>query len=185
VRGQRYRISFVPHALCWTEAPEHLRSLRNQRIRWQRGLAEALAINRELLFHPRGGSVGWLALPTAVLFEWLSPAVLVIGYLVTALCYAGGLWSGAAAAAAFFTVEIGMGILMSVSVLLVDELSFHLYPKFRQVLLLFVVAIVENFGFRQLVSYWRLIGLWRSMIGAKGGWGTITRTAAWQSPRNT
>jgi cellulose synthase/poly-beta-1,6-N-acetylglucosamine synthase-like glycosyltransferase len=178
-----YRISFVPHAFCWTEAPENLRSLRNQRIRWQRGLAESLMLNRSLLFHPKGGAVGWLALPIFILFEWLSPAVLVFGYVFTVLCYVTGVWS-AQAMLAFLSLEIGLGVLTSVSVLLMDELSFHLYPKFRQVLVLFVAAIAENFGFRQLVSFWRLIGLWRWMIGAKGGWGTITRTAAWQSPRN-
>jgi cellulose synthase/poly-beta-1,6-N-acetylglucosamine synthase-like glycosyltransferase len=182
LRAQRYRISFVPHAFCWTEAPEHVRSLRNQRIRWQRGLAESLVMNRELLFHPRGGTVGWLALPIAILFEWLSPAVLVLGYLFTALSYATGLWSSAAVAA-FLTVEIGMGMLMSASVLLVDELSFHAYPKFRQVMTLFLVAIVENLGFRQVVSCWRLIGSWRSLVGARSSWGEITRTAAWQSPK--
>lgn len=181
--GQAYRISFVPHAFCWTEAPENLRSLRNQRIRWQRGLAESLVLNRSLLFHPKGGSAGWLAFPIFILFEWLSPAVLVFAYVYTALCYFTGLWS-AQATLAFLVLEIGLGVLTSVTVLLVDELSFHIYPKFRQVSLLFVAALAENLGFRQLTSYWRLLGLWRWMIGAKGGWGTITRTAAWQVPKN-
>jgi cellulose synthase/poly-beta-1,6-N-acetylglucosamine synthase-like glycosyltransferase len=183
LRGQPYRIIFVPHAFCWTEAPENLRSLRNQRIRWQRGLAESLVLNRALLFHPKGGLVGWLALPIFILFEWLSPVVLVFGYLFTGLCYFTGLWS-VQATLAFLLLEIGLGVLMSVTALLVDEVSFHMYPKPRQVLVLFLAAIVENFGFRQLVSYWRLIGLWRWMIRAKGGWGTITRTAAWQVPKN-
>jgi cellulose synthase/poly-beta-1,6-N-acetylglucosamine synthase-like glycosyltransferase len=181
--GHPYRISFVPHAFCWTEAPENLRSLRNQRIRWQRGLAESLVLNRSLLFHHKGGVVGWLALPIFILFEWLSPAVLVFGYIFAAFCYFTGLWS-AQATLAFLLLEIGLGVLTSMSAVFVDELSFHIYPKFRQVFVLFVVAIAENFGFRQLVTYWRLIGLWRWMIGAKGGWGTITRTAAWQASRS-
>jgi hypothetical protein len=76
-----------------------------------------------------------------------------------------------------------MGMLVSASVLLVDELAFHTYPKFRQVMILFLVAIIENFGFRQMISYWRLIGLWRSIIGTKVSWGSMTRTAAWQSSK--
>jgi cellulose synthase/poly-beta-1,6-N-acetylglucosamine synthase-like glycosyltransferase len=183
LRGQPYRISFVPDAFCWTEAPANLRSLRNQRIRWQRGLAESLALNCSLLFHPKGGAPGWLAFPAFILFELLSPAVLVVAYVTTAICYFTGLWS-AQAALAFLALEIGLGVLTSVTVLLVDELSFHLYPKFRHVFVLFVAALAENFGYRQVTSYWRLIGLWRWMIGAKAGWGTITRTAAWQAPRN-
>lgn len=183
LRGQAYRISFVPDAVCWTEAPEHLRSLRNQRIRWQRGLAESLVLNRSLLCHPKGGAAGWVALPIFILLEWVSPAVLVFAYVYVAFCYFIGLWS-AEAALALLALEIGLGVLTSVLVLLADELSFHIYPQFRQVCVLFVAAIAENFGFRQLVSYWRLIGLWRWMVGAKAGWGTITRTAAWQAPKN-
>lgn len=183
LRGQPYRICFVPDAFCWTEAPEHLRSLRNQRIRWQRGLAESLVLNRSLLCHPKGGAAGWLALPIFILFECLSPAVLVFAYVFVAFCYFTGLWS-AEAAMALLALEIGLGVLTSVTVLLVDELSFHIYPKFRQVFVLFVAALAENFGYRQLVSCWRFIGLWRWMIGAKAGWGTITRTAAWQVSRN-
>lgn len=140
-------------------------------------------LNRSLLFHPKGGAAGWLALPIFILFEWLSPVLLVFAYGFVILCYFTGLWS-AEAALALLSLEIGLGVLMSVTVLLVDELSFHIYPKFRQVFMLFVAVIAENFGYRQLTSYWRLIGLWRWMIGAKGGWGTITRTAAWQGPRN-
>ncbi|MBH0190670.1 MAG: glycosyltransferase family 2 protein, partial [Nitrospira sp.] len=87
-----------------------------------------------------------------------------------------------AAAIAFLTAEIGMGILVSVSVLLVDEIAFHTYPEFKQARALCAAAILENLGFRQLVSCWRLIGLWQSMTGAKVSWGSITRTAAWRAP---
>ncbi len=33
-----YRIAFIPDPVCWTDAPETLRDLRGQRIRWQHGL---------------------------------------------------------------------------------------------------------------------------------------------------
>ncbi len=182
LRGEHYRMSFVPYALCWTEAPEHIRSLRSQRIRWQRGLAESLMMNKELLFHPKGGIVGWFALPTTILFEWLQPGVLVLGYLYTLVFYAVGLLS-AASVIAFLTAEIGLGVLMSVSVLLINQLSTRMYPKFGQLMVLFLAALVENLGFRQLTTYWRLIGLWRSWSGAQASWDAITRTAAWQLPR--
>ena len=178
--AKRYRITFVPDAVCWTEAPENIRSLRSQRIRWQRGLSEALVMNKELLFHRKAGTVGWVALPFMILFEWLSPAVLVFGYLYVGVCYEAGLLS-AAVLIAFLIAEIGLGILVSVSVLLMEEIAFHRYPKCTQVLTLFLTAILENCGFRQLVSCWRVIGLWRSLIGAKASWGSITRTAGWLS----
>ncbi|MEO7251815.1 MAG: glycosyltransferase family 2 protein, partial [Arenimonas sp.] len=58
-REQRpYRITFVPDPICWTEAPTDLKSLKNQRMRWQRGLAESLAPNFGIMFDRRGGAVG-------------------------------------------------------------------------------------------------------------------------------
>ncbi len=75
-----YRIVFVPDPICWTEAPESLKVLKNQRVRWQRGLSESLTMNLGLLFHPRGGAAGWLAFPFMAVFEWLGPLIEVAGY---------------------------------------------------------------------------------------------------------
>jgi cellulose synthase/poly-beta-1,6-N-acetylglucosamine synthase-like glycosyltransferase len=176
----RYRITFVPDPICWTEAPEDLNTLRNQRIRWQRGLCESLYLNRELLFHPRGGTVGWLAFPFAILFECLSPVIVVIGYVAILV----GLvlnWISIEALTVFLLADVGLGMVVSVSALLLEELSFHIYPKSVHTLCLFAVAVVENLGYRQLNSIWRLMGLIRWMSGAKATWGHMTRVASWQS----
>ena len=37
------------------------------------------------------------------------------------------------------------------------------------------LGIIENFGFRQLTTWWRLKGTYDFMRG-KGGWGAMTRT---------
>lgn len=177
--GIPYRITFVPDPVCWTEAPESLRVLKSQRVRWQRGLADSLLMNRELLFHRRGGAVGWVAFPFMLLFEWLGPAIEVVGYVLMTLAYAFGLMSWQAFAA-FMLFAIGFGILLSLTALLLEELSFQIYPHTRQVLLLLLAAIAENFGYRQLTSYWRLLGLWKWMRGSQVKWGEMTRTASWQ-----
>lgn len=90
-----YRICFVPDPICWTEAPEDLKTLKNQRVRWQRGLSESLSKNISLLFHPKGGFVGWVAFPFMILFEWLEPFIQVVGYSLTIAAYFLGLISGA------------------------------------------------------------------------------------------
>jgi len=175
-----YRITFVPDPICWTEAPEDLRTLRNQRIRWQRGLCESLSLNRELLLHPTGGMVGWIAFPFAMFFECLSPVMIAIGYFTIVICFGLGLISGAAVAA-FLLADVGLGMVVSVSALLLEEMSFHIYPKPVHTLYLFAVALAENVGYRQLNSMWRLIGLVRWLSGEKASWGDMTRVASWQS----
>jgi cellulose synthase/poly-beta-1,6-N-acetylglucosamine synthase-like glycosyltransferase len=174
-----YRIVFVPDPICWTEAPESLRILKSQRIRWQRGLAESLMLNLDLLCHPRGGLAGWFAFPFMAIFEWFGPFIEVVGYVFMAAAFALGLISQTAFVL-FLAMSFCLGTLLSVSALLLEELSFHVYKKPRQLLLLLFVVLVENLGYRQLVSAWRLIGLWRWFTGHKGHWGEMRRTANWQ-----
>lgn len=177
--GRRYRISFVPDPICWTEAPESLRVLRAQRARWQRGLAESLSMNARLLFHPRGGAPGWIAFPFMLAFEFLGPLVELAGYVFMAECLVLGLVSHEAMLA-FLLVALGFGIALSVSALLLEEMSFHIYPRPRHVALLAAAAIIENFGYRQLVSLWRLEGMLKWAGRARARWGTMTRSASWQ-----
>jgi len=175
-----YRITFVPDPVCWTEAPEHVRVLRRQRVRWQRGLCESLWLHRGLFCHPCSGFVGWLALPLALIVECLSPVVESVGYLVLVVGYILG-FVDVTLAMAFLVVSVGLGMLLSASSLLLDELSFHTYPNARQVLGLFVAALVENFGYRQLTGVWRLEGLARWACGSRLHWGEMTRTGRWST----
>ena len=179
-RRQPYRIEFVPDPVCWTEAPEDYKTLKNQRIRWQRGLAESLNANWGLPLSRNGGVPGWLAFPFMLLFEWLGPLVELGGYVFMVLAFFTGLISWQAFGA-FLFVAVGLGILLSASGLLLEEMSFHIYPRGKQLMMLGLVVILENFGYRQLNSVWRLIGLWRWAMQKESTWGTMKRKGTWQS----
>jgi len=175
-----YRIVFAPEPVCWTEAPENLSTLRSQRIRWQRGLCESLWLNRQLLTSRNGGWAGRVAFPFALLFECLSPVVEALGWVYVT----GGIIAGVVNwyfALAFLVVNIGFGTLLSVSSLLLDEISYHTYPRQRQIVALLVVAAVENLGYRQMTAYWRLLGMAHWLSGTKAHWGDMKRTADWSS----
>lgn len=177
-----YRIVFVPDPVCWTEAPEDWTTLKNQRIRWQRGLLESLSLNFGLLCHYRGGVAGWLAFPFMLLFEALGPVIELAGYLFMLALFLSGTISSQALWV-FLFVAIGFGILLSVSSLLLEEMTFHIYPHHRHLLLLLLIVLLENFGYRQINSWWRFIGIVRWLRGGKAKWGDMKRTGAWQQPR--
>lgn len=172
--GRPYRITFVPDPVCWTEAPIDLATLKNQRVRWQRGLGESLSLNWPLMFSRRGGMPGWFAFPFMMFFEWWGPVFEIGGYVFMLWAYAIGILSFEAMVA-FLLVAIGMGVLLSTSSLLLEERSFHIYPKSKQTVLLLGVAILENFGYRQLMVLFRLYGLLQSLFGAKSRWGRMRR----------
>ena len=173
-QGIDYRVEFVPEPVCWTEAPEDRKTLRNQRIRWQRGLSESLSGNWGLMFNRRGGPPGWLAFPFMVAFEWLGPLIELGGYVFMLFAYLAGIVSWDAFAV-FLFVAIGLGILLSASGLLLEEMAFHVYPRLSDLALLALVVVAENFGYRQLNSWWRLVGLYRWAAQTESKWGEMKR----------
>jgi cellulose synthase/poly-beta-1,6-N-acetylglucosamine synthase-like glycosyltransferase len=178
-RGERYRVFFVPDPVCWTDAPEDLGTLARQRKRWHRGLAESLTVNRRLCFARGSGAAGWLAYPYFVVFELLSPVVEIGGLLVMAVAFAYGMMNGTGFLA-FVAAAFALGVMLSATAILLEELSFHTYPKVRHVLVLFVMSILENFGYRQIISIWRLQALIGWMLGRPIHWGAMKRKAGWQ-----
>lgn len=177
-----YRIEFVPDPVCWTEVPEDWRTLRNQRVRWQRGLAESLSSHWGLVFSRHGGWPGWVAFPFMVIFEWLGPVLEFGGYLWMVYAYYAGLVSWQAFGL-FVFVAIGLGILLSVSGLLLEQLSFRMYPKLRHLALLVLIVIVENLGYRQLNTWWRIVGLFQWARQKESSWGVMKRKGTWQSEK--
>jgi len=39
--------------------------------------------------------------------------------------------------------------------------------------------LIENFGYRQLVSLWRIEGLMQWLFGIRPAWGDMKRSATW------
>jgi len=81
---------------------------------------------------------------------------------------------------AFVAAAFSLGVMLSTTALLLEELSFHTYPKAHQVLALFVVAVLENFGYRQVMSVWKLQALYGWVTGQRILWGDMKRKANWQ-----
>ena len=169
-----YRIVYVADPICWTEVPQSLRVLRQQRVRWQRGLMESLWAHKRLLLHPKAGAVGWLAYPTMLLIEGLGPAIEVLGYvLMTAAVLLDVIsWQSFAA---FMMLALGLGLMLSATALLLEEMSFHLYPSWRHLAALVGAMLLENFGYRQLTAWWRLRGLLMWLTRRESKWGEMRR----------
>jgi cellulose synthase/poly-beta-1,6-N-acetylglucosamine synthase-like glycosyltransferase len=152
------------------KAPEDLKALQNQRIRWQRGLAESLALNSKLMTCSRGGIVGWFAFPFHVIFEFFGPVIEVTGLIFIIIAYWFG-WLSLESFTAFLFVAIG--ILLSTSVRVFEAMSFRVYPRLSQSFRLFLMSIAENPGYRQLSSVWRIMGMVGWAFNTRPNWGDM------------
>jgi cellulose synthase/poly-beta-1,6-N-acetylglucosamine synthase-like glycosyltransferase len=172
-KGESYRVTFVPDPVAWTEVPATLRVLRRQRDRWHRGLMDTLFRNRKMLLNPRYGTVGLLAMPYFFLFEFLGPVVEIFGYVAVPL----SLWLGyldVEFAVAFFLVAVGLGALLSVAAVFLEELRLNRYPRWVDVFKLTLYGILENFGYRQLNALWRAWAI-VSFLRKNQSWGVMER----------
>lgn len=175
--GEDYRITFLPDPICWTDAPEDLETLGKQRVRWQHGLGQSLALHKSLLFDRRSGAVGWLAVPFFYVFELFGPVVEISGYVFMTVAGFYG-WVDWQTAATFYCLAIGLGVMLSASALVLEEMSFRVYPRVRDLVTLFIVAVLENFGYRQITLVWRIRGLIGWLRGQVPEWGVMRRSAS-------
>ncbi len=173
-RREDYRVIFVAEPVSWSEAPSRLRVLGRQRRRWHRGIAEILGKHRGMIGNPRYGRIGLVALPYYVAFELLAPFVELAALVLLPL----GLWAGAvdvAFAWRFALVAYGYGLLVSLVSLFIEEVSFHRYPRWSDLLRGVVAAVVENIGYRQVLAFWQVAGAVGAWRGRKAVWGTMQR----------
>ncbi len=168
-----YEISFIPDPVAWTEVPESGRILGRQRERWHRGLIAAVWEYRGMLFNPRYGRVGLVAVPFFALGEMLAPLIEVLGYVVTIVGLAYGVIN-VSFALLFLLVAWGYGMLLSLWAVALEEASFRRYRRVGDLARLLLFATLEAFGYRQRTVWWRLkafVTVWRR----RQVWGEMTR----------
>ena len=168
-----YRVRFLPEPVCWTEVPEDANVLARQRNRWQRGLADTLYRHRDMFFNPKYGRLGFFAVPFFFIFELLSPIIELLGWLVLILAILFGAVN-LHFALIFLSAAVLLGMVLSISSILCEEFTYRRYPRMKDIFLMSLYAFFENFGFRQVHMWWRLMGIKDFLIGNKE-WGAMTR----------
>jgi len=168
-----WRIVHVSDPVSFTEVPETLAILGAQRDRWQRGLAEVLSGNLDMLFNPRFGRLGMLVVPFFFVVELLGAVVELAGYAWFLLTVGLGTMQPSLALL-YFVVAFLLGFLVSMQCLILDDLQTGFFRGARQRGVLALAALLENFGFRQLVLLYRIRGLIQYGLGDRS-WGQMSR----------
>ncbi|MCP2670139.1 glycosyltransferase family 2 protein [Maricaulaceae bacterium EIL42A08] len=172
-KRQDYKVAFVPEPVCWTEAPETLSVLGRQRSRWQRGALETYFKHASMSGNPRYGRPGVLGMVHVLLIDVVGPVIEALGYILMPLLWLLGLLSWAWLAA-FLALTFTTGVAISVFSLTLAELQLRRFPDGRQLALLGLAAVFENFGYRQLNTLWRLQGWWQYLRKSQS-WGEMSR----------
>jgi cellulose synthase/poly-beta-1,6-N-acetylglucosamine synthase-like glycosyltransferase len=176
-----YRILFTPDPICWTEVPSTIKVLRRQRNRWHRGLWETLWLHREMLFNPRYGRLGFVAVPYFLFFEALGPVVEMAGYIVLIL----GLFLHILFiefAILFLALSVLYGMLLSQMAVGIETLLLSRYPRVRDRMILVAAAFLEFIGYRQILTWERFIATFQ-INRKRGHWGEQARLGIGTAPQ--
>jgi cellulose synthase/poly-beta-1,6-N-acetylglucosamine synthase-like glycosyltransferase len=172
-RDERYRIEFVPDPVCWTEAPETMRQLSRQRRRWHRGLGETLWRHRRLAGNGRYGTLGMAAVPYFLVFEFCGPLFEVLGPPAILGWWLFGDLS-IVFLLGFLVIAMLVGVLLSLAALTLEEHSFRRHRDGRDIARLVGFSVLENVGYRQMLSFWRFLAFY-DLVRGHHEWGEMRR----------
>jgi biofilm PGA synthesis N-glycosyltransferase PgaC len=173
-----YRIAYCPDAVCWTQAPESLRVLKSQRKRWSRGNIKNIFKYSSMMFVPKYKAVGLLAMPYTLIFETLGPYLKITGYMAL-IGYVLEDMANYRVMLMVILVSMLVEILFNCGALLIEEIAFRRYPKFRDLAKMLVYSLVMTLGYSQINVYWKILGH-IDYIRNDDSWGVMVRTS-WRS----
>jgi cellulose synthase/poly-beta-1,6-N-acetylglucosamine synthase-like glycosyltransferase len=71
-----YVVQNEASAIAMTESPETLKMFNKQRFRWSFGVLQTFWKNRDMLFSTKNKSLGWIALPNILIYQYIIPSII-------------------------------------------------------------------------------------------------------------
>ncbi|MEI8366198.1 MAG: glycosyltransferase [Parachlamydiaceae bacterium] len=150
-----YKTEYLPDPTAWTEGPSTLKSLGDQRTRWQRGLLESMWFHKSMFFNPRYGAFGLFVYPFLFFGEAIEAVVEMAGCIYLIVGLALNVIGGFETFLLLATIW-GFNFIYTLFCILIEELTFKKYPRPRSFWYLCWCSLIENFGYRQLNLIWRI-----------------------------
>lgn len=157
-RAKPKAVAFVPLPVSWLPPPAAMADLREAVRRDQRSLGRAFVRRESLDLQGRAvheGAIGW-GLPALFAMRLLRPLAETALYPLTLLGLVLG-WVPLALAGTVLLATVGMGVVISMAAVVLRELAQYRGCEPEQLSRLFLAAIPENLGYRQVRNLW-LIG---------------------------
>jgi hypothetical protein len=124
-----------------------------------------------MTFNPKYGKVGMVTWAAMFLFEYVAPIVEFVGWITIPVALILGALN-TTSLVILLSLAFGVGLLNSLVALLLDE-TYGYFNSKADTTRLIVMALIENFGLRQITVAWRI----RAIIGGKEtrAWGNMER----------
>ncbi len=158
-----YIIENENNAIAMTEAPETVKMFVKQRFRWSFGVMQTFWKNRDMLFSMQNKSLGWIALPNILIFQYIIPSVIPLADFFMLV----GLLTGNAA-------RIGTYYLVFMVVDLAVAILAFSFEKENPAKLIWLIP--QRLVWRWLMWYVLFKSFRRAIKGELQHWGVLKRT---------
>ena len=170
---KKYKVKFNEFSICWTQGPMSVQDIRSQRRRWQIGLMDTLISHIGMTFNPFYGVVGLFSVPYNWIFELLGAVVEVIGYFLIPFTLIMGELN-MFFFIIYFLLSVALGVILSEGSLVLEQYTHRAAMNAKQSIAISIYAVLENFGYRQMITLFRVEGIIKYRKLRKS-WGKIKR----------
>ncbi|UCF21561.1 MAG: glycosyltransferase family 2 protein [Gemmatimonadota bacterium] len=158
-----WRIKYEPRAVAWTEAPERVVDLIQQRYRWTRGILQAMGKHRRTLLMPLPDVPLWLSLLQMGFEAMLWPMMNVYGHLFFA--YVALAFGMSEVLLAWWAVLTLLDLVAALATVGMEEEQLSLVPY----------AIIYRFFFILLIDVVKLCSTMEEALNLRMTWGKLER----------
>ncbi len=184
IRRMGYQIDYEDEAIGLTEAPDSVRGFLKQRFRWMYGTLQAAWKNRDVLFRPRYGAFGIVALPNILIFQIFFPLISPLMDLLVLASLLGVAWQRYQ-----HPLDPSSDALTHLAFFYALFLAVDFFSAFLAFLLerkedwsLLVWLFFQRFLYRQLMYYVAIKSTLTAIRGTLVGWGKLERKATVSVP---
>lgn len=159
-KKKNYKMKYVPESACWTQGPATLGDLNRQRQRWHCGLIQTLYKYKSMILNPKYGVVGMFMLPYCIMYEFLSPIIMILGWLVIGF----GLYLNMLNFP-FILIIYGLYMLFSLFLSMCSYASNYAREKtkitLKELIQVFIIGLIDGFVFRPYLTMVQFISIFR------------------------
>lgn len=168
-RNKPYRITYISDIVAWTEAPETIKMLRRQRLRWYKGTTQNIWQYRSMWFNPKYRSIGLFVCPMTV-FEKIAPLIELSGFVILGLA---ALRTNVDVGLVFILAAISwaFGTILVFIALVIEFVAYETYNTWTDFFRMMKCTLLYTL-YHYLLLIWRVEGLYAPKP-KKVGWEPI------------
>lgn len=160
---QPYQIRFNPAAAVWTDVPATFKAFSIQRDRWHRGIIRSALRHKGMFLNPKYKIQGLLSYPFYVLLELIAPFIEFTAYITVGIAYYLGILDGVSVLL-YMLLAWGFTTYLTVANMLINLITFNQYKRFIDILWMFLLTVIEMFGFRQYYTALKVFSSFHYLI---------------------